>query len=144
MRRPLRGGVDRNLPAGSAPARRPLRGGVDRNSRIRRLGAMFMLRRRPLRGGVDRNCGCRPLRSWIETIPSFGKHGAFVAPYAGAWIETLTEPARDYLLVRIVAPYAGAWIETGISKPLVPCGLRSVAPYAGAWIETRPHPAACP
>ena len=33
-----------------------------------------------------------------------------VAPYAGAWIETLTLS----LLVRraMVAPYAGAWIET--------------------------------
>ena len=34
----------------------------------------------------------------------------------------------------IVAPYAGAWIET-----LAPAGIgfnTAVAPYAGAWIET--------
>ena len=33
-----------------------------------------------------------------------------VAPYAGAWIETIS--ARCPLQSRYVAPYAGAWIET--------------------------------
>ena len=34
-----------------------------------------------------------------------------------------------------VAPYAGAWIETIINK-IAPI-LLEVAPYAGAWIETQ-------
>ena len=55
-----------------------------------------------------------------------------VAPYAGAWIETLRELAK--VLLSLVAPYAGAWIETSGKRILVKCG--SVAPYAGAWIET--------
>ena len=36
-----------------------------------------------------------------------------VAPYVGAWIETLLGGAVNNLLA--VAPYVGAWIETGIS-----------------------------
>ena len=38
-----------------------------------------------------------------------------VAPYAGAWIETIPWFALFALL--IVAPYAGAWIETGPFRP---------------------------
>ncbi len=79
---------------------------------------------------------------------------AKVAPYAGAWIETLcvisvpypsiqSLPTRERglkqhitgaLAAGLVAPYAGAWIETLIlpEKPRV----QGVAPYAGAWIET--------
>jgi len=57
---------------------------------------------------------------------------SYVAPRAGAWIETIytfTPGASEY-----VAPRAGAWIETGI-EPLT--GLQeTVAPRAGAWIET--------
>ena len=34
-----------------------------------------------------------------------------VAPYAGAWIETVPSAYTEQVL--IVAPYAGAWIETG-------------------------------
>ena len=77
-----------------------------------------------------------------------------VAPYAGAWIETLI--LRQFalglmsLLMRErglklgavagmvgaapVAPYAGAWIET--TDCLSSFSSSSVAPYAGAWIET--------
>jgi len=33
-----------------------------------------------------------------------------VAPYTGAWIETL--PASAMALAASVAPYTGAWIET--------------------------------
>ena len=79
----------------------------------------------------------------------------FVAPRAGAWIETVTlrqtsNPAR-------VAPRAGAWIETleiwrkagrRESLPVRERGLKrqyaesllteaAVAPRAGAWIETK-------
>ena len=55
-----------------------------------------------------------------------------VAPYVGAWIETVDHQARPPPFV--VAPYVGAWIETNDQfqheKSL------SVAPYVGAWIET--------
>ena len=55
-----------------------------------------------------------------------------VAPYVGAWIETLTQLVYgDY---HQVAPYVGAWIETtAFSKGFSPV---QVAPYVGAWIET--------
>ena len=33
-----------------------------------------------------------------------------------------------------VAPFAGAWIETGQERTQMTC--RYVAPFAGAWIET--------
>ena len=62
---------------------------------------------------------------------SFKAEG-FVAPRAGAWIETGCMPAlrRWYS----VAPRAGAWIETHyILRNEV--NLK-VAPRAGAWIET--------
>ena len=35
---------------------------------------------------------------------------SFVAPHAGAWIETAAFLASDWL--GMVAPHAGAWIET--------------------------------
>ena len=78
-----------------------------------------------------------------------------VAPFAGAWIETLAISARRLPQSR-VAPFAGAWIETcrsrisphrswrrplrgGVDrntvKPLATPG-QQVAPFAGAWIET--------
>jgi len=56
----------------------------------------------------------------------------FVAPHAGAWIET---GIRTMLFSSFsVAPHAGAWIETvydGKTKQEI-----MVAPHAGAWIET--------
>ena len=77
-----------------------------------------------------------------------------VAPYVGAWIETLV--VRTATTSRPVAPYVGAWIETTVaegrativtSHPTWVRGLKhnaaytwkvlSVAPYVGAWIETR-------
>ena len=57
----------------------------------------------------------------------------YVAPYAGAWIETAWN--AGFLLAWFVAPYAGAWIET-FSLSSQPMGFL-VAPYAGAWIETQ-------
>ena len=39
---------------------------------------------------------------------------------------------------RYVAPYTGAWIET-VEKARSSIGI-SVAPYTGAWIETDFHP----
>ena len=40
--------------------------------------------------------------------------------------------------VDIVAPYIGAWIET--MRTLCDSGVLYVAPYIGAWIETYNHP----
>ncbi len=57
----------------------------------------------------------------------------YVAPRAGAWIET-PEIIQDKGACR-VAPRAGAWIETFNSTDMSVYGL--VAPRAGAWIETR-------
>ena len=56
----------------------------------------------------------------------------FVAPYVGAWIETihrLTSRSNT-----CVAPYVGAWIET--RRVLAFDQNNPVAPYVGAWIET--------
>ena len=59
-----------------------------------------------------------------------------VAPYVGAWIETLIRASDD--LEARVAPYVGAWIETEESKTSNP--NRYVAPYVGARIETFSEP----
>ena len=55
-----------------------------------------------------------------------------VAPYVGAWIETVIQ--NRPLIQQLVAPYVGAWIETlSLSYAYLSC---QVAPYVGAWIET--------
>ena len=77
--------------------RRPLRGGVDRNMRSSRH--RDHLARRPLRGGVDRNItACADAGTsrvapfagaWIETTIARRQGWRLqVAPFAGAWIET--------------------------------------------------------
>ena len=77
-----------------------------------------------------------------------------VAPYVGAWIETLTivvtcskklshptwvrglkHTYQDIAnFAAKVAPYVGAWIETIIIRSIK--FVKLVAPYVGAWIET--------
>ena len=65
-------------------------------------------------------------------LPHLAPPYNWVAPYAGAWIETVLLP--DSLRLLKVAPYAGAWIETKrVGKANI---ILFVAPYAGAWIET--------
>ena len=54
-----------------------------------------------------------------------------VAPYAGAWIESLG--LCPFKRAFDVAPYAGAWIERSVRHGWTSRG--KVAPYAGAWIE---------
>ena len=56
----------------------------------------------------------------------------YVAPRAGAWIETFVTVSPAGL--DPVAPRAGAWIETG--KESSQAKKIKVAPRAGAWIET--------
>ena len=58
-------------------------------------------------------------------------HG-LVAPFAGAWIETVRIPLTAQPLG--VAPFAGAWIETLETHLFHPS--YGVALFAGAWIET--------
>ena len=55
-----------------------------------------------------------------------------VAPYVGAWIETVNRCSS--LVSYPVAPYVGAWIET--QQSFISILPEIVAPYVGAWIET--------
>ena len=77
-----------------------------------------------------------------------------VAPFTGAWIETVQlrcvklSPVSHPLRVRglkrrmvyekpskaYVAPFTGAWIETYNNNRRYK--VREVAPFTGAWIET--------
>ena len=64
--------------------------------------------------------------------PCACRHTGIVAPFTGAWIETM-----DHVLVmyaKEVAPFTGAWIETNL--PFWHCCMMCVAPFTGAWIET--------
>ena len=79
---------------------------------------------------------------------------ANVAPYAGAWIETISVPAASVILTAS-PPTRGRGLKLVVDivctpqKPspptrgrglkrlwlLLPCRCGRVAPYAGAWIE---------
>ena len=47
----------------------------------------------------------------LKQSDPFAKWIAWVAPHAGAWIETHRIPVKSSV-IRTVAPHAGAWIET--------------------------------
>ena len=73
--------------------------------------------------------------TWVRGLKLYGKRRreyCCVAPYVGAWIETIK--VRFKSLPKTVAPYVGAWIETPLAFRVI-CN-RAVAPYVGAWIET--------
>ncbi len=73
--------------------------------------------------------------AWIETRQTrWDYYWPAVAPHAGAWIET--ESADATSAPHEVAPHAGAWIETRAA--LEQTAPELVAPHAGAWIETWP------
>ena len=55
-----------------------------------------------------------------------------VAPFTGAWIETVRQNRAH--TINIVAPFTGAWIETVMTQ--LSQALAAVAPFTGAWIET--------
>ena len=66
-------------------------------------------------------------RGLKQLYPEYDFKDDQVAPHAGAWIETYTDPFLSYL--RYVAPHAGAWIETWLPPPAIgrppcrsPCG----------------------
>ena len=65
-------------------------------------------------------------------VPACYSHDKNVAPYVGAWIETI--PCSGIFSNWTVAPYVGAWIET--EGPVYISERTLVAPYVGAWIET--------
>ena len=52
--------------------------------------------------------------TWVRGLKQLKKNQEpqhfHVAPYVGAWIETLI--SSEYILYKSVAPYVGAWIET--------------------------------
>ena len=56
----------------------------------------------------------------------------FVAPFTGAWIETVVFILN--FVSSSVAPFTGAWIETHFINFVA--DARDVAPFTGAWIET--------
>ena len=56
----------------------------------------------------------------------------YVAPFTGAWIETLVLFHREQIIQ--VAPFTGAWIETLCVA--ITNIVHKVAPFTGAWIET--------
>ena len=150
-RRPLRGGVDRNLTIVSVQVNQkqvaPFAGAWIETSKptTRRHATLSP----PSRGRGSKH---RPqwdqgatgpvapfAGAWIETLICFWQRytGAAVAPFAGAWIETKKAPGCG--LRRAVAPFAGAWIETLICFWQRYTGA-AVAPFAGAWIETKKAP----
>ena len=57
---------------------------------------------------------------------------SLVAPFVGAWIETVYSVYLFFL--PFVAPFVGAWIETFTDT--LPPFVDVVAPFVGAWIET--------
>ena len=46
-----------------------------------------------------------------------GRRGLCVAPYVGAWIETIL--VGSHKVYTPVAPYVGAWIETDVIVTLI-------------------------
>ena len=123
IRRPLRGGVDRNAMIASCTSTkssRPLRGGVDRNSVT--LTRHSDLPSRPLRGGVDRN----------DDLTADELRDVQVAPFAGVWIETHLPYLENQIVA--VAPSRGCGSKLGLGRDQP--GDTRVAPFAGVWIET--------
>ena len=51
------------------------------------------------------------------------------------WVRGLKRQSQPNCTQKPVAPYVGAWIETILSRQFHT--LRRVAPYVGAWIETQ-------
>jgi len=70
-----------------------------------------------MRATLSRPARARGLKPLISV---FAKPNSFVAPRAGAWIET--PPLGLLLERRLVAPRAGAWIETVFA---LCCGCRT-------------------
>ena len=71
--------------------------------------------------------------AWIETARLDDKNLMFKSH--PMWVRGLKPCVSDLYIKRgAVAPYVGAWIET--IKPKKGVIMGAVAPYVGAWIET--------
>ena len=119
----------------------------------------------PSRGRGLKRIGDKDTADFIKSPPSRGRglkqsrlsprvRCLMVAPFTGAWIETVrsrygtkahrSPPSRGRGLKPMsvrrlagafkVAPFTGAWIETQLSIRWQV--YRRVAPFTGAWIET--------
>ena len=71
--------------------------------------------------------------AWIETdIPEISRWQHPVAPYVGAWIETVVSTSTK--LPRMSHP---TWVRGLKHTSTIPRKSKTmVAPYVGAWIET--------
>ena len=73
----------------------------------------------------SRERGLKSINAFVKIL------AAWVAPFAGAWIEISRMAA--VAPGATVAPFTGAWIEIGQQNPNKP--RHNVAPFTGAWIE---------
>ena len=156
LRRPLHGGVDRNLSPGSAPflAGRspPARGRGSKHAGGRRGVELLG---RPLHGGVDRNNNGWTPAQWRESRPLHGGVDRNSTGSGGGTIECTSPPARGRGSKHPLHDLAD---ETKASPPARGRGSKlhrahddqragQVAPCTGAWIETpsrsRPWPGIC-
>ena len=64
--------------------------------------------------------------------PNFGD--LYVAPRAGAWIETMNKQINVYI-EKGSRPVRARGLKPGPDRYVASCGM-DVAPRAGAWIET--------
>ena len=72
--------------------------------------------------------------AWIETSVLSDVAASCIVSHP-TWVRGLKQRAIDNeLMAEAVAPYVGAWIETLPTCMMFPCNV--VAPYVGAWIET--------
>ena len=73
--------------------------------------------------------------SWVRGLKRPRKENILrpriVAPFMGAWIETIGTHRRTKLWR--VAPFMGAWIETALAWYTLPDS--QVAPFMGAWMK---------
>ena len=72
------------------------------------------------------------VRGLKQKVLAQDDHKVVVAPYVGAWIETLS--TNLFTRTQPVAPYVGAWIETNVLMRLQP--LRQSHPM---WVRGLKH-----
>ena len=108
---------------------RPLRGGVDRNTKATLGVSLLLAALSPPTRGRGSKQGDPDIKTFLVGQPS--------PPTRGRGSKLLVDRNRPYSASLRVAPYAGAWIETVMqSDQRHATRDRHVAPYAGAWIET--------
>ena len=83
---------------------RSLHGSVSWNTALRDISS------------ITKHCSLRGSVSWNSSSSSQNQSWPSIAPYVGAWVETIT-PFTSIARLSI-APYVGAWVETLIAKSL--------------------------